>query len=244
MKRKVHIEGEAIPSGTEKKVRIFGIVRILGKARIIGAAIPIWLLVFAVIVAGAGAAIGTIIVGQIRGEVPVTVSQALCVGEPVFVADDTDWINTNPVMGITGQTLPNNHYLPDRYIGSASDDCTAFQAAAEVDTGDLFLILLPLENASNEDLIAELTLDIPDGITVECFSVDQESGSTHDYTQSLTRTGLNTWKFKLLRQAEKTVPSSTNPSNWDDSIGIVVALSDTIQPGSYIISGDLKQVSY
>jgi len=245
MKRSVHIEGEAIlPSETKRKVRIFGIVRILGKARIIGAAIPIWLLVLAVVAAGAGAAIGTIIVGQISGEIPVTVSQALCVGEPVFVADDTDWTNTNPVTGITYQTLPTNHYQPDRYIGSASDDCTTFQAAAEVDTGDCFLILVPLKNVSNEDMIVELTLDVPDGITVECFSVDQENGSAHNYTQSLTRTGLNTWKFKLLRQAEKTAPSTVNPSNWDDCIGIAVAVSDTIQPGFYTISGELKQISY
>ena len=50
--------------------------------------IPVWLLVTALGVAGAGAAVGTVLAGQVTGEIPVTVSQALLVGDPVFPASD------------------------------------------------------------------------------------------------------------------------------------------------------------
>ena len=210
-------------------------VRLLGKK-----AIPVWLLVLALVVCGAGAAVGTVLTGNVTGEVPVTVSQALLVGEPVAAGstsgeDLTDDVDNEPQS--TEDELAAM-FLPDRSIGVHSDDQTGFQFAAEVDTGDIFAFWLPLKNASSQDMIAELTLNFSDCIEVEV--VDNDTGS--DYVENMTRTGLNNWKFNLDSEAEKAAASAATGSQ--DSILIIVQADDTCAPGWYTITGKLQQISY
>ena len=201
--------------------------------------LPVWLLVTALVVAGAGAAVGTVLAGQVTGEMPVTVSQALLVGDPQFIEDDPDWSDTaNSVQEVDRQTLSGHHNEPDRHLGNASDDHTAFIAAAEVDTGDKYLIRLPLKNASGQNMKVLMTLDYPDGMTVECFASDEESQSATNYTRNIVRTGLYTWVFELDYQAEYVATA------WQDAIGINVATSDVIAPGFYTINGQLEQIDY
>ena len=208
--------------------------------------LPVWLLVTALVVAGAGAAVGTVLAGQVTGEMPVTVSQALLVGDPQFIEDDPDWSDTaNSVQEVDRQTLSGHHNEPDRHLGNASDDHTAFIAAAEVDTGDKYLIRLPLKNASGQNMKVLMTLDYPDGMTVECFASDEESqqeevtpGDGKDNTRNIVRTGLYTWVFELDYQAEYVFTA------WQDAIGINVATSDVIAPGFYTINGQLEQIDY
>jgi len=201
--------------------------------------LPVWLLVTALVVAGAGAAVGTVLAGNVTGEMPVTVSQALLVADPVFVDTDGDWTDGNPpVQGVDRQTMCLHHELPDRSLGNASDDHTAFLAAAEVDTGDKYLIKLPLKNASEQDMKVLLTLDYPDGITAECFAADEESQSGTDNARSIVRTGLYTWVFELDALAEYDV------TTWHDCIGIQIAVSDVMAPGFYYVTGQLEQIDY
>jgi len=200
--------------------------------------IPVWLLVTALAVAGAGAAVGTVLAGQVTGEIPVTVSQALLVGDPVFPDSDADWTSGGTVSGVDRQTLSGHHDLPDRSLGNASDDHTAFIAAAEVDTGDKYLIQVPLKNASGQDMKVLMTLDYPDGMTVECFASDEEDSSGTDNTRNIVRTGLYTWVFELDFEAEY------ETSDWEDCIGINIATSDVIAPGFYSINGTLEQIDY
>ncbi len=207
--------------------------------------IPVWLLVTALCIAGAGAAVGTVLAGQVTGEIPVTVSQALLVGDPQFIEDDADWTAGGSVVGVDRQTLSGHHNEPDRHLGNASDDHTAFIAAAEVDTGDKYLIRLPLKNASGQNMKVLMTLDYPDGITVECFASDEETqisnvnpGDGNDNTRNIVRTGLYTWVFELDYQAEYVATA------WQDAIGINVATSDVIAPGFYSINGTLEQIDY
>ncbi len=203
--------------------------------------IPVWLLVGALTTAGAGAAVGTVLAGRITGEMPVTVSQALLVGDPIFPASDQDWEATpdaTTVQGVDRQTLSGHHDKPDRSLGNASDNHTAFIAAAEVDTGDKFLIQVPLKNASGQDMKVQLTLDYPDGITVECFASDEESQSATDNTSNIVRTGYYTWIFELGFEAEYVT------TGWQDCIGINVATSDVMAPGFYYLNGQLEQLDY
>ncbi len=147
-----------------------------------------------------------------------------------------DAINWDDWDDFTGpQNCENEFYVPDRFIGAHSDDQTAFQAAAEIDTGDKYLIMVPLKNASNQDMMVELALAYPDGITVEVVSADQV-GDYDPRVEDLTRTSLNTWKFNLENDALK--------QDDDDYIYIAVAASDTIVPGYYTIKGKLVQISY
>ncbi len=201
-------------------------VRILGKK-----AIPIWLLVIALVASGAGAAAGTILAGRVTGEIPVAVSQALLVSEPTWViAVDTgdqdapqqvfehlDWIS-----------------LPNRSIGVVSDDHTGFQAAAEMATGDWASFKLPIKNASDNDLVAELTFNVPECIEVEIYS---DIDVTTNDVGNPVRIGLNTWKFKVKAAAD-----SINDAT--DFLYVVVSVDDTCLPGYYNISGTIKQISY
>lgn len=209
------------------------------KTRLFGRGVPIWLLVLALVAVSAGAAVGTVLSGKVVGDIPVTVSQALLVGSPLAVSgtlnlssaapQSVDWLDgdeDNAVHGIA---------KPDRSIGTHSDDQTAFQFAAEIDTGDFYVFRVPLKNASNQDMVAELTLLFPDGLTVEVISADQASVSSPK-TKNMTRTGLNTWKFNLAKDADK--------NGADDSIYIFVAADDTITPGFYTIEGKIQQIAY
>jgi hypothetical protein len=119
------------------------------RLHILGRAIPVWLLILTLVVAGAGAAVGTVLAGQIGGEMPVTVSQAL-----VVKAVDIPDANV------------------DEDFTSLSDDGTGFTAAAEVDTGMDYTIDLALGNNGDEALVGKLTLILPDGITVSLAEAD------------------------------------------------------------------------
>ncbi len=229
-------------------------VKVLGKK-----VIPVWLLVVALIAAGAGAAVGTVLTGNVVAEVPVTISQALEVGKPVAIPTGVDIIET----GDTGDdalvdnipqsidALDGNPtddkvdaayvFAPDRSIGAVNDQQTAFQFAAEIDTGDWYAFVLPLKNASNQDMVVELMLLLPEGITAEVM----DGEATNDYVNDMTRTGPYTWKFHLEAEADKSAPIFTDLSeDLGDSIVIVVAASDVIMPGFYNIEGTVKQIAY
>ncbi len=112
-------------------------------------AIPAWLLVMALTMAGAGAAVGTVLAPKITGEIPVTVSQALL-------------IDKNGSIYIGG--LPSG--APK--IATVDDSGAAFTAAFEACNGDLVTIEIPLVNNANQNLYGKLTLwGIPKGVTVD-----------------------------------------------------------------------------
>jgi hypothetical protein len=201
-------------------------VRIMGKK-----AIPIWLLVIALVACGAGAAAGTVLAGKVTGEVPVAVSQALLTEAP-------DWKDS---LASDNTTQPQQVYMhatwvhaPNREFGAVADDNTAFQAAAELATGDWAVFNLPLKNASDVELIGLLTLSVPDCLEVEVFQAKSDAGGSH--VHNVVRVGMNTWKFKLDAEAEYCDP--------DDALAILVSVDDYCMPGYYNIEGTIKQIGY
>ncbi len=211
-----------------KKVKLFGLK-----------ALPIWLLVVALVAGGAGAAVGTILAGNVVAEIPVTISQALEAGKPVAWSGssfDSSVVDNMPqgVDALDGviESTPDVDTVvaPDRSIGAVNDTQTAFQFAAEIDQHDFYIFWVPLKNASNQDMTVQLKMQVPNGLTVEVMDA---YGSTVD---NMTRVGLNTWKFDLDAEADK--------SDEADAIYIVVAASDTVAPGFYTITGELLQISY
>ena len=192
-----------------------------------GRVIPLGLLILALLAVGAGAAAGTILAGKVTGEMPVAVSQALLVENVTNVksavpADDSV---------VTQQVFDNfgNIHAANRFIGVKSDDNTAFQAAAELAVGDWTEINLQLKNASANDLVALLILDVPQGLEVEAFG----DGA---YVHNVTRVGPNTWKF--------IVKGGTNKSVAGSLLNLIVSVDDDAAPGYYGISGVLKQIAY
>jgi len=135
-----------------------------------------YLLIGCVATVGAGAAVGTVLDSFVAGDVSVTVSQALLIGRPDFIPDDPDWEDSsNDVQGVERQTLPGHHSQPDRYIATVSDDMTRFQASVEIDSGDMFLIALPLKNASDQNVVVKMTLVYP-----QYGDCDEETGDCYD----------------------------------------------------------------
>ena len=106
--------------------------------------IPTWLLILLIIACGAGAVVGTTLLGEVSGEIPTAVGQALVVDGGSFDIDD--------VTHDDGTSL-------SRSIVATSDSNTEFQVAAEMAVGDKFLISVPLENMSNESMTGLITLE-------------------------------------------------------------------------------------
>ena len=98
-----------------------------------------WLMVLLLILGGAGAATGPVLVDLITGQMTGAVDQALIIDGDEFTTDD-----------VTGGY--------DARFVSTSDDGTEFQVAVEANNGDLFKIRLPIENRGNQDIVAQLEL--------------------------------------------------------------------------------------
>ncbi len=144
-----------------------------------------------------------------------------------------DWDNW------TGYTGPQNtehiYTTPNRFVGVVSDDNTAFQAAVEIAVGDWYLIMVPLKNASENDLVAELVLYFPDCLEVEVVSADQVDEADPRVVNAI-RTGLYTWKL--------IVEGAADMQDDDDYLYIAVNADDHCLPGFYTISGTFNQIPY
>ena len=174
--------------------------------KILGKTFPAWAVAAALIVATAGAATGVVLAGKVSGTITATVSQALVVLQ-------------NAGTGVTGA---------DASLVTVQDDGTAFQAAAEINTGDMFTVHLHLANLSAAELTGEVTLVAPDGITLSMQRADE-------VIPDVVRTGPFTWKFRMI-------PSGTPPNGITD-LRINVALADDMPPGFYAVDGHIKQVA-
>jgi hypothetical protein len=108
-----------------------------------GKSIPLWLLVLACVAIGSGAAMGTVLAGDINGIVPVAVSQSILVDSLGLDVDDI--------------TYSDGSFL-NRAFAATADDDTAFQVATEIAVGDKFIISLPLRNASDNPMVGLITL--------------------------------------------------------------------------------------
>ncbi len=147
-----------------------------------------------------------------------------------------EYLNVNDLGG--NDSVPQGtqrlFHSPNRYVGVHADDQTGFQFASEVAVGDMYLIAVPLKNASNNNLVAQLTLSVPECIEVEVMSADQVHGNGNII--NAIRTGLNTWKFEVTADAHK----------WGvaDNLYIAVSADDYCLPGFYTINGTIEQISY
>ncbi len=194
--------------------------------------IPTWLIALALIASGAGAAAGTVLAGSVTAEVPVAVSQALLVSGPSWLTSLEDTVSQD-----APQQLYNHLswvHAPNRGVAVVADDNTGFQAAAEVAIGDWIAFKLPIKNASDNDLVAELMLSVPDCLEIEVFSDLDLQGND---VGNPVRTGYNTWKFEVGASSD----GITDPN---DILYVIVSIDDDCLPGYFSITGTLKQISY
>ncbi len=208
-------------------------ISILGKK-----AIPIWLLAMLLVACGAGAAVGTVLAGKVTGEIPVAVGQALLTHAPVWLTDATFGADSGQPQQVNRHAEWVN--APNRSFGAVADDNTAFQAAAELAVGDWAAFNLPLKNASENDLIGLLTLDVPACLEVEVYAdADAAAGESPQPAVNVTqvvRVGMNAWKLTLDADAEYDLT--------EDVLTVVISVDDDCAPGYYTISGTLQQIPY
>jgi len=120
-----------------------------------GRRIPAWLLILALIAAGAGAATGTVLATKITAKIPVTVDQAIVLGAAPTVSG------------------------ADNSIATKSDDNTAFTAGMELNNGDSATVALAIQNKSSASMVVKLTLwGVPSGATLSVSSSDDASNVT------------------------------------------------------------------
>lgn len=145
-------------------------------------------------------------------------------------------INMGDLIGVyqVPQGTQRSYHTPNRFIGIGSDDNTGFEFAAEVAVGDMYLIALPLKNASDVPMVAKVTFDVPEGIELEVMSADQIQG-VGNVTNAI-RIGPNTWKVALSADADM--------AGLADNLYIAVSIDDTLPPGYHTITGEIKQISY
>jgi len=144
-----------------------------------------------------------------------------------------DWSSWS---GFTGPEIVDRRFVvPNRCIGVHSDAQTGFEAAAELGVGDWWLFMLPIKNASSQDITAKLTMDVPECLNVYVVSAD-EVGDYDPRVTKVTRIGLNTWKFIIDADAAK--------QDADDYLYIMVNAHDDCAPGIFAITGTIEQVTY
>jgi hypothetical protein len=173
---------------------------------------PFWIVAAALfVVAGAGA--GTLLGnGGVSGTVPTLVEQGIVAAQPTVVVEGGGFSN-------------------DQSFASVSDGGDKITTAIEVNTGDKFKIQVPLQNKSNSSMVVKMSMDIPEGLTVD---VDSDGSDDSDTTGigNVTRIGLMEWTFDLA--------TSTSAS---DKLEIEIAHADDSPPGFYQVTATLKQVA-
>ncbi len=179
---------------------------------IFGKKLPAWLLLAALVVVGAGAATGLVLKDQVNGTTTIAVSQAIRVTAPY-----SDW---------DGDGFADGDQ--DEFLGTADDDGMAWAAHFEANNGDIVIYYLDVYNhgGNTDETVVLLTLDIPDGLTVNIEDV------IGDDTHNAVRINYNQWKFAV------TAGTGADDSDYN-TLCFEIAIEDAQPTGFYVLEGSL-----
>lgn len=177
--------------------------------------IPKFILVVILVATGAGAAVGPVLAPRLTGKLAVTATQALQIERGAVGG-------YGPVPGINVPVGAARSYV------SLNDTHTQFTAAFDmVPTGSVLWLKLPIDNTSNNQILAKLTLDVPDGISYDI--VDNPILLTTGGTTAVGRLGRNTWEVRFQPSASPSV-----------TLYMAFAMANGTPPGFYTIHGTLE----
>lgn len=176
------------------------------------------LLVLTAIAVGAGAAVGTVMQGDLEANIPITVNQALIAEKPQ-----------------PGPNFPTNR----KFFASTSDDQTKFSLALEMFRGESVTVLVPIVNRSAGDGVAKFEVTLPDipslmvgvpGLVLEATG----SGVIDD----AVKVSPDTWTF--------TADASSNglSSTPEDGILVTFKVSSTAMAGFFEITGRVRSTEF
>ncbi len=160
--------------------------------------VPAWLLLAALVIVGAGAATGLVLKDQIDGTTTIAVSQALTV------------VSVNEGGGSDA----------DEFLATIHDDGTGWAAHFEANNGDVLELELEIENlGGSDDIVALLTMDVPEGITVNIEGDDDDD-------ENIVQIAPNQWKFVVLYDETNT-------------LDMTLAIEDAAATGFYEIASTI-----
>ncbi len=117
-----------------------------------GKQVPVALIALLLVVAGAGAAAGVTMQGDVQGDATTKVDQA-----------------------ITAEGIAENGTNANNALGTVNDDGTEFKFSANVNQGDEHTVYLNLTNNGNQAVNGRLVLDVPEPLEVEVQGNDNTS---------------------------------------------------------------------
>jgi hypothetical protein len=129
----------------------------------------------------------------------------------------------------------------DASFTRTSDDNTEFQAAVELNNGDLVAFVATIENSAADKLDVQVTVDVPDVINVDVLNglegnlspqddLDPDDDGSKD---TAVQTGEGTYVATIGG-------ADDNPTQ---DIGIIAELDDTADSGSYDIGAAINPLS-
>lgn len=163
-----------------------------------GKKLPAWLLLGALVIVGAGAATGLVLKDQLTGTTTIAVSQAL------------------EITSVTGSG-------GDEFLGTINDNGVEWAAHFEANNGDQLELELTVYNNAGQDMWAELTMDVPDGITVNIEGDD-------DADENVVQIALYKWKFLATAGDSNTLDISfaledAQPTGFYDIPGVIIPVN-------------------
>lgn len=165
------------------------------KCNFFGKKLPAWMLLAALVVVGAGAATGLVLKDKIDGTTTIAVSQALYI----------DAINGG------------GDY--DEFLATINDNRVEWAAHFEANNGDELELDIDVGNDGGSDtIVALLTMDIPEGITV-----------SEDNDEAI-QIAANQWKFEV-----------SDGSTAD--LEFTIAIEDAAATGFYELTGVIIPVN-
>ena len=166
------------------------------KLNFFGKKLPAWMLLAALVVVGAGAATGLVLKDQIDGTTTIAVSQALAI-KSVSGGGDAD-----------------------EFLGTINDDGVSWAAHFEANNGDTLTLNLEVQNlGGSDDIVSLLTMDVPEGITVNIEGDDAAD-------ENVVQVANHQWKFKVA-------------SGTDNTLVMTLALEDAQPTGFYTITSTI-----
>jgi hypothetical protein len=149
--------------------------------------------------------------GSVEGQADVQAEQALTVTEVNISGDD------------------------DADFTRVSDDNTEFQAAVELNNGDLVAFEAEIENSAADALDVQVTVDSPDAIDVDVVNSGSGISDPGDLDPEAGNGNGNS-----VQTGEGTYVAGIGGTQ---DIGIIAELDDTAEPGSYDIDIAINPLS-
>ncbi len=200
------------------------------------------------VLAGAGAAVGPILAQKLPGRTAVTATQALKLALPLV---DMAYTPVPTIIGgATGTTYVTAQQLPQgaRIYESIDETSTQFTVAADLTaTSSKFDVIVPIANLSNNQIIAQLQLEVPEGVDVDVERsgpVDVTSFIPPDVSVAgkvgITRINATTWEGTwppFTPSSEVAIDSSLVNIVGYNGFVLHIALHNGTPPGFYVIQG-------